>query len=268
LKYFESGELFVDTSVDGKITLHVGPGEVSEKKIKLGESTFEERISGLEEDKKSQITDFAHNHSISDTTNLQAELNGRAPINATLTDAAEVNTLPATTSTALTALLQTIRNNLKYLFNKKSDTGHTHTKNQITDFAHTHNISDTTNLQTTLDGKASNTDVVKLTGTQTIAGTKTFSTSPVVPSKNTAAGNNATTIATESQVYLKANDSDVVKLSGNQTIVGIKTFNGNAIMKTDTDYGIARARNISCGTDDLTAGVSSLASGDIYIVYE
>lgn len=39
--------------------------------------------------------------------------------------------------------------------------------------------------------------------TQTVYGTKTFNTSPVVPSKSTAAGNNPTTIATEAQVYLK-----------------------------------------------------------------
>ena len=38
---------------------------------------------------------------------------------------------------------------------------------------------------------------------QTVNWTKTFTTSPVVPSKNTAAWNNATTIATEAQVYLK-----------------------------------------------------------------
>ena len=40
---------------------------------------------------------------------------GAAPINATLTDAAASSTLPATTSTALTALLQTVRNCLKWL---------------------------------------------------------------------------------------------------------------------------------------------------------
>ena len=38
---------------------------------------------------------------------------------------------------------------------------------------------------------------------QTVTWTKTFSTSPIVPSKSTPAGNNSTTIATESQVYLK-----------------------------------------------------------------
>jgi hypothetical protein len=67
-----------------------------------------------------------------------------APINATLNDAAESDTLPATTSTPLITLLQTIRNNLKWLFNKKlnisdlptsmTPTAHTHTVSAITDF--------------------------------------------------------------------------------------------------------------------------------------
>lgn len=35
-----------------------------------------------------------------------------------------------------------------------------------------------------------------------------------------------------------------------------------------TDYGVARLRNISAGTWDLTAGSSGLANGTIYIVYE
>jgi collagen type II alpha len=59
---------------------------------------------------------------------------GAAPVNTTLTDAAASSTLPATTSTALTALLQTVRNCLKWL--------------------------------------VSNT--VQLTGAQTVAGAKTY----------------------------------------------------------------------------------------------
>ena len=51
---------------------------------------------------------------------------------------------------------------------------------------------------------------VLLTWDQTVAGTKTFSTSPVVPSKTSAATNTGTAIATEAQVYLKANTSDVL----------------------------------------------------------
>lgn len=47
--------------------------------------------------------------------------------------------------------------------------------------AHTHPISEVTDLQTTLDAKAADAAVVKLTGNQTIAGTKTFSSAPSVP---------------------------------------------------------------------------------------
>ena len=50
---------------------------------------------------------------------------------------------------------------------------------------------------------ANDSSVVKTSWNQSIAWTKTFSTSPVVPSKTTDAWNNATTIATEAQVYKK-----------------------------------------------------------------
>ena len=36
---------------------------------------------------------------------------------------------------------------------------HTHTKSEITDFSHTHGISDVTNLQTSLDGKVNTSDI-------------------------------------------------------------------------------------------------------------
>lgn len=85
-------------------------------------------------------------------------------------------------------------------------------------------ISNQTDLMTALGLKANDDAVVKLTGNQTVGGTKTFSTSPVVPSKSSAATNTPTEIATEAQVFLKANDADVVKLTGNQTVAGIKTF--------------------------------------------
>jgi predicted component of type VI protein secretion system len=54
-------------------------------------------------------------------TEIDTKLNDKAPINTTLTDNAESNTLPATTSTSITTLLQTIRNNLKWLFSKKQN---------------------------------------------------------------------------------------------------------------------------------------------------
>ena len=62
---------------------------------------------------------------------------------------------------------------------------------------------DNTNLSNALWLKANDNTVVKLTWNQSIAWTKTFSTSPVVPSKTTAATNTWTAIATEAQVYAK-----------------------------------------------------------------
>ena len=47
------------------------------------------------------------------------------------------------------------------------------------------------------------------------------------------------------------------------------TFPTTAIYaKTGTDYTTARIRNIKASTTDLTAGTSTLSSGDIYLVYE
>ena len=47
------------------------------------------------------------------------------------------------------------------------------------------------------------------------------------------------------------------------------TFNSTATYaKTGTDYTTARIRNIKASTTDLTAGTSTLSSGDIYLVYE
>ena len=68
----------------------------------------------------------------------------------------------------------------------------------------------------------STSDCVKTSWTQTINWTKTFSTSPVVPSKTTDAANSWTAIATEAQVYKKQN-----------TLVSwtnIKTINNTSIL--------------------------------------
>lgn len=64
-------------------------------------------------------------------------------------------------------------------------------------------VSDLTNDAGYITSSAIPTDYVKTSWNQTIAWTKTFSTSPVVPSKSTDATNTATAIATEAQVYKK-----------------------------------------------------------------
>ena len=106
---------------------------------------------------------------------------------------------------------------------------------------------------------------VDLTSNQTIGWTKTFSTSPVVPSKTTAAANTGTAIATEAQVYKKqdtltlpstptawhivtwwANNktfadwgaiptsSDYVDLTSNQSVGWVKTFTSEPVLPSKT----------------------------------
>lgn len=80
----------------------------------------------------------------------------------------------------------------------ENDTTHTPTKNALYTKIHTMDVE--------IWNKAADTTVVKLTWNQTINWTKTFWTSPVVPSKTTDATNTWTEIATEAQVYNVAQD--------------------------------------------------------------
>lgn len=64
-------------------------------------------------------------------------------------------------------------------------------------------LSDQTDLNTALNAKANDADVVKLTWAQTIAWTKTFQDEPIVPSKTRPAIYHWQKIATEAQVYAK-----------------------------------------------------------------
>jgi hypothetical protein len=80
---------------------------------------------------------------------------------------------------------------------------------------------------------------VTVSGNQTINWTKTFWTSPVVPSKTAAATNTWTAIATEAQVYTVAQavstlDWAVVKTSWNQTIAWTKTFSTSPVVPSKT----------------------------------
>jgi len=66
----------------------------------------------------------------------------------------------------------------------------------------------------TLDG-----EVVKLTGDQTVAGIKTFSSIPVLPASDPTTANQATR-----KSYVDTLDAQNVKLTGAQTVNGVKTF--------------------------------------------
>ncbi|WP_086240363.1 hypothetical protein [Campylobacter devanensis] len=106
-------------------------------------------------------------------------------------------------------------------------------------------------INTTLTGsintKANANATVNLTGNQTIAGIKTFSSPVVVPNAtanthavnlaqlNTKANQATTYTKTEvdTRVNAKANANAVVALTGNQTIAGIKTFSAVPISATN-----------------------------------
>lgn len=83
-------------------------------------------------------------------------------------------------------------------------------------------LSNQVDLQNTLNAKANDSAVVHNSWAETINGTKTFWTSPVVPSKTAAATNTWTAIATEAQVY-KKQDTLV-------SWTNIKTVNSNSLL--------------------------------------
>ena len=114
-----------------------------------------------------------------------------------------------------------------------------------------------TYINDTLTAEIDTTDSanVKLTGNQTVAGVKTFSSSPIVPDPTTS------TQAT-SKNYVDT-DSPTVKLTGNQTVAGIKTFTSFPITPTaspTTDYQASNKKYV----DDEIAGVVAGDFPDYY----
>lgn len=107
--------------------------------------------------------------------------------------------------------------------NPKADKSTTYTKTETNNLlnakANANNVYNKGEVDTKLNGKANSNAVVNLSGNQTIAGIKTFSSPLVIP--NGTANNHAVNLG---QLNGKANANGVVNLSGNQTIAGIKTF--------------------------------------------
>lgn len=85
-------------------------------------------------------------------------------------------------------------------------------------------LSDQVDLQNALNAKANDNGVVHTTWAETINGTKTFWTSPVVPNKTAAAANTWTAIATEAQVYKK---QDALTLPATPTQWNLVTWGAN-----------------------------------------
>jgi hypothetical protein len=73
-------------------------------------------------------------------------------------------------------------------------------------------------------GAASDSEVVKTTGTQTVGGAKTFSSVPKSSQDASASTDLVRKSQFDSGLSAKADDNTVVKLTGNQTVAGKKTF--------------------------------------------
>lgn len=79
---------------------------------------------------------------------------------------------------------------------------------------------------------------VPLAGNATISGTKTFSVSPIVPSKSTPAGNNPTVLATEAQVF---NNSRTLQQVIDTSVVGGNVnavFPSGTVLNDDSNDGL------------------------------
>lgn len=101
----------------------------------------------------------------------------------------------------------------------------------------------TSNIQTQLDAKAADAAVVKLTGNQTVAGAKTFSSDVTVPDDpydaTTWNGNNAvpTKNAIRDKIESLAVDGNAVHKTGDETVGGVKTFTDHPVVPADPYSG-------------------------------
>jgi uncharacterized protein YuzE len=127
------------------------------------------------------------------------------------------------------------------------------------------------NLQTQISAKATDSAVCHNTGAETWAGIKTFSSAPVLPNNsisnaminNTAisSGYVDATSSIQTQLSAKANDSAVVKLTTDQTIAGIKTFSSAPVLPNNSiTNAMINNTAISSGYVDATSSIQTQIS--------
>ena len=117
-------------------------------------------------------------------------------------------------------------------------------------------LSNQVDLQNALNAKANDSGVVHNTWAETINGTKTFWTSPVVPNKTADATNDWTAIATEAQVNKKQNEL--------VSWTNIKTINSNSLLGS---WNITVQETLVSGTNIKTINSTSLlGSGNISVL--
>lgn len=116
-------------------------------------------------------------------------------------------------------------------------------------------------LDATLAAKAADSAVVKLTGAQTVAGVKTFSSAPLVPDNSWTISD---TSGLQAALDAKAADADVVKLAGAQTVAGVKTFTSSPEIGTaGAGLKVKEGADAKQGTATLVAGTVTVANTSV-----
>ena len=108
-------------------------------------------------------------------------------------------------------------------------------------------------------GTGADPDAVKLTGDQTIAGVKTFSSTPVVPD---ASWTIAKTTGLQAALDAKADNSGLVHTTGAETVAGVKTFS-SAPSVPDNSWAISKTAGLQSALDaKLESGSVVLLTGN------
>lgn len=190
-------------------------------------------------DKPSTFTPSAHNHTITEITGLQVQLDGKASSSHSHSISGITNLQNQLDSKASSSHTHTIANvtNLQAELNKKSNTGHTHddryyTETEVNNLlaakassSHTHTIANITNLEIELNNKSNNghTHVISaITGLQT-------------------------------QLDSKVNSSDISTLNVKNSDT-VDNLHASSFMRSDTDT--------TC-TGNITVGGNLVANGEI-----
>lgn len=103
---------------------------------------------------------------------------------------------------------------------------------------------------------AGDATAVKLTGAQTVAGVKTFSSIPVLPASDPTTGNEATR-----KTYVDNLDAANVKLTGAQSVAGVKTFSSIPVGPASdptTDNQLARKFYVDAGDSANASDIATL----------
>jgi|GEM_PF-475961 len=117
--------------------------------------------------------------------------------------------------------------------------------------------------QTVVNGAAQLGNAAHRTGNENIAGTKTFSSSPVVPTPT--AGDNSTKSASTAFVNtaIGTESNKCVHKTGNETLSGIKTFDTPPVLPTPSNVAPAsmQAAPVSFVRDKLRAEIEAASGG-------